>query len=176
MEFVAWPKIPRHTGTNVVISEKMDGTNACIVIEDGELIGCQSRKRIITPDDDNFGFARWVEENKDELLDLGDGRHFGEWVGLGIQKNPHDLAGKSFYLFNSGRWSNGRPPCCEVVKVLYAGAISPSTVPEVMGGLMTSAMSENYKPEGIIIYYPSTRTYEKATFENSGGKWAAKNT
>ena len=60
VEFKAWPKIGRYNPFNVTITEKMDGTNACIIIEDGFIVGVQSRKRLITPDDDNFGFAQWV--------------------------------------------------------------------------------------------------------------------
>lgn len=86
IEFKAWPKIPRATGEKVTITEKMDGTNACVVIQEGKIVGVQSRKRFITPEDDNYGFAAWVAENEQELLKLGDGYHYGEWAGLGIQK------------------------------------------------------------------------------------------
>lgn len=171
VEFQPWPKIPRHSGTNVIISEKMDGTNACIIIQNGKVVGCQSRSRLITPEDDNYGFAAWVEQNADELAGLGDGRHFGEWVGSGIQKNPHNFDTKRFYLFNSGRWQDERPPCCEVVRVLYAGEIGPGTVASVMADLANYAADAGYKPEGVIVYYVNTRTYEKATFANPRGKW-----
>ena len=171
--FESWQKIPRYSGPtqNVVISEKMDGTNACIIIEDGVIVGTQSRKRMITPQDDNYGFAGWVERNNDELLKLGDGRHFGEWVGLGIQKNPHNFDCKKFYLFNSGRWWTDRPSCCEVVMVLYSGELQDMTVDAVMTELKGHADQHDYEAEGVIIYYTSKRTYEKATFKNQGGKW-----
>lgn len=45
-----------------------------------------SRTRWITPEDDNYGFAKWANENKEELLKLGIGQHFGEWWGSGIQR------------------------------------------------------------------------------------------
>ena len=68
MEFKAWPKIPRLENTNWTITEKIDGTNACIIISnDGTEIAAQSRTRLITPDNDNAGFARWVQENKEDL-------------------------------------------------------------------------------------------------------------
>ena len=88
LEFKKWEKIPRENPFTVTISEKIDGTNACIVIIDGAIAEVQSRKRFITPGDDNYGFALWVEENKDDLASLGDGYHYGEWAGEGIQKNP----------------------------------------------------------------------------------------
>ena len=81
-EFIEFPKMAR-LSREVVITEKIDGTNACIYIgEDGEfLVG--SRTRWITPDQDNHGFAAWAYANKDKLLLLGHGTHFGEWWGTG---------------------------------------------------------------------------------------------
>jgi len=94
-EFKPWPKIPRPKGMNITITEKMDGTNACVVIQDGNFVGAQSRNRIITPEDDNMGFANWAYENQSDLEGLGDGYHYGEWCGPGIQKNPHNLGKKA---------------------------------------------------------------------------------
>lgn len=174
VEFEAWPKIPRHKGANVIISEKIDGTNSAIIIRDGVVVGCQSRNRLITPENDNFGFARWVSENGDELAGLGDGRHFGEWAGPGIQKNPHGFSSKKFMLFNTSRWAEDKPPCCDVVSVLYSGEIGHDTVGDVMSELRASSLAAGYKAEGVIIYYVNTRTFEKATFDNPNGKWARK--
>ncbi len=39
VEFKAWPKIPREKGNIVTVTEKIDGTNACGIIRDGELVG-----------------------------------------------------------------------------------------------------------------------------------------
>ena len=36
--FIAWPKIPRYENDTVVITEKIDGTNACIAIHNLNLI------------------------------------------------------------------------------------------------------------------------------------------
>lgn len=85
-EFVEFAKIYR-LNRKMICSEKIDGTNAQIMItEDGQfLIGF--RTRWITPTDDNHGFARWATEHKDELIaGLGVGKHFGEWWGQGIQR------------------------------------------------------------------------------------------
>src|SRR5690242_770744 len=61
--FQAWPKIPR-LFRRFIITEKIDGTNAAVVVtEDGEVLA-QSRTRFITPDSDNFGFAAWVKEHE----------------------------------------------------------------------------------------------------------------
>ena len=97
--FEAFPKIAR-LSREIVITEKIDGTNAQIYITEDGKIQAGSRNRIITPEQDNFGFARWVEENHEDLLLLGEGRHFGEWWGQGIQRR-YNLEEKRFSLFNS---------------------------------------------------------------------------
>ena len=84
-EFEKFDKIAR-LSRNCIITEKIDGTNAQVFIgENGEFL-TGSRNRWITPEDDNAGFARWALENKEKLLQLGPGRHFGEWWGSGIQR------------------------------------------------------------------------------------------
>jgi hypothetical protein len=42
-----------------------------------------------------------------------------------------------------------------------------------MDKLWASAKENGYHPEGIVIWYHKTRRYEKVTFENANGKWAA---
>lgn len=66
-EFREWPKTPR-LYRDVAITEKIDGTNAAIHV-DGESgrVAAQSRRRLITPDDDNYGFAGWVRRNADDF-------------------------------------------------------------------------------------------------------------
>ncbi len=98
-EFIAWKKIPRLENEKYTFTEKIDGTNACVHVDvsTGE-ITCQSRTKIIIPGDDNAGFAKWAYANKDELLKLGDGYHFGEWWGQGIQRN-YGQTEKRFSLF-----------------------------------------------------------------------------
>lgn len=72
----------------VIATEKIDGTNALIhIADDFETMKVGSRTRWITPGDDHFGFATWVEANRAELLRLGPGQHYGEWWGAGIQRN-----------------------------------------------------------------------------------------
>jgi len=167
--FVAWPKIPRGGATQrVVVTEKIDGTNACIIIEDGHITGIQSRKRMITPSDDNYGFANWVIENKDELLGLGDGYHYGEWAGEGIQRNPLGMEGKNFFLFNTFRWGEHNPPpaICKIVPIIYDGEYEPDTISRCMEKLSGTGS------EGVVAYFCRSRTYEKHTFKMVRGKWA----
>src|ERR1700744_4152565 len=85
-------------------------------------ISAQSRNRLLTPGkNDNYGFAGWVEENKEELFKLGPGHHFGEWWGKSIARN-YGLDERRFSLFNVKRWvEDTKPSCCHVVPVIYAG-------------------------------------------------------
>jgi len=173
VEFKAWDKIPRENPFMVTITEKLDGTNACVIIQDGQIVGVQSRKRLISASDDNYGFAAWVEQNNNDLLGLGDGYHYGEWAGLGIQKNPHNLPEKQFFLFNTFRWNplnTNRPKCCNVVPILFEGLLTPETVPALLKSLVENATPEQ-TPEGVIVYYHAFRKYTKHTIKSANGKW-----
>ena len=173
LEFQPWPKIGRVSPFSVVISEKLDGTNGCIVIRDGKLLAVQSRKRFIVEGDDNYGFAKWVNENLEDILKLGDGHHYGEWAGEGIQKNPHSMVGKKFFLFNTARWNPdnpNRPDCCDVVPVLYEGTLEPETIPNVMDQLLKDSPAP-MRPEGVVCFYKSFKMYTKHTFNSPNGKW-----
>jgi hypothetical protein len=128
-EFKPWPKIAR-LNRDITITEKIDGTNAAVIVtEEGE-VAAQSRTRIITPDADNFGFARWVAEHAETLVDLlGPGRHFGEWWGQGIQRR-YGLTEKRFSLFNTARYGEhdfATFPQVGIVPVLYCGPFDMST-------------------------------------------------
>jgi hypothetical protein len=84
-DFLGFMKMDRYS-REVIVTEKIDGTNAQILItEDGGFF-TGSRNRWITPENDNYGFSRWAHRNKDDLMELGVGRHFGEWWGYGIQR------------------------------------------------------------------------------------------
>jgi len=166
-EFIPFPKIPR-LKRGCIITEKIDGTNAQVVVGEDGSVRAGSRKRWITPDNDNFGFATWVKQHEDELRDLGPGQHFGEWWGLGIQRG-YELSERRFSLFNSGRWSGERPACCNVVPVLYAGDFSTNTVDWVMDTLKetgSQAAPGFMKPEGIIVFMTAARHLYKVLAEN----------
>lgn len=166
--FEGFPKIPR-LAREVIITEKIDGTNGQVYItEDGDVFA-GSRNKWITPQADNYGFARWVEGNKQELLKLGPGRHFGEWWGNGIQRG-YGLKEKRFSLFNVSRWGNpdDRPGCCHVVPLLYQGGFHPLTVDvqvlklEEQGSVAAPGFMN---PEGIVLYHTALGGYFKKTVE-----------
>jgi len=171
VEFKAWPKIPRENPFAVTISEKINGTNACIIITDGVIVGVQSRKRLITPESDNYGFAQWVEDHRAELETMGDGYHYGEWAGLGIQKDELKLGVKKLFLFNTFRWNENNPnlpSCCDVVPVLFQGQLTPETIPSLLESLDAD---EDVTHEGVVVYYHAFRKYTKHTIKSPNGKW-----
>lgn len=166
-DFVPFPKIPR-LKRGCVITEKLDGTNAQIVIDAEGNVRAGSRNRWITPEDDNFGFASWVYNNQEELRGLGEGQHFGEWWGNGIQRG-YGLKEKRFSLFNATRWASDLPECCGVVPVLYAGDFSTNTVDWVLDTLKetgSQAAPGFMKPEGIIVFMTASRHLYKVLAEN----------
>lgn len=110
---------------------------------------------------DNFAFAQFVAKNAEALYELGPGRHYGEWYGLGIQRN-YGLTEKRFALFNTSRWADKRPPCCEVVSVLPS---LPDAAMDLLSRCGSQHVSGFAKPEGIVIYHTASRTCYKQTFE-----------
>lgn len=173
--FEAFDKIPR-LRRGCVITEKIDGTNAqvCIPEDDGPML-VGSRNRWITPDDDNYGFARWCAENEAELRNLGPGRHFGEWWGIGIQRR-YLVPDKRFSLFNVGRWTAPDavlPSCVSLVPTLYTGEFSDAAVQNCIDLLTRqgSVASPGFmQPEGVVVFHTASRTLHKVTIGNDGHK------
>ena len=184
-QFVSFPKMPR-LHREIVITEKLDGTNAqvyltfddppkgtpvvaVVLTEVGPMsIYAGSRNRWITPEDDNFGFARWVSDNAEELVKLGPGRHFGEWWGKGIQRG-YGLNEKRFSLFNATRWAHEIPRCCHVVPVLYTGPFDLDEVENAAAHLRRegSAAAPGFdKPEGIVVFHTAANVAFKQTLED----------
>jgi hypothetical protein len=193
MKFEEFQKIPR-LSREIVITEKIDGTNAQIVIvqrdaltpEDREtphvsivangfdwLMFVGSRKQWINEQNDNAGFAKWAYSHAQELVTgLGEGRHYGEWWGAGIQRG-YGLKEKRFSLFNTSRWADGgkdvRPACCGVVPVLYQGMFDTEMVRVVLFDLEhngSRAVPGFMNPEGIVIYHIAGNLYFKKTIKN----------
>jgi hypothetical protein len=166
-EFVAFPKMAR-LQREIIVTEKIDGTNAQVWIgDDGTEIRAGSRTRWITPGDDNFGFAAWVEAHRDELLTLGPGRHFGEWWGQGIQRK-YGQDRKRFSLFNVSRWADERPACCAVVPILYRGMFSEPEIDLALTKLRCegSVAAPGFdKPEGIVVFHVAANSGFKRTIE-----------
>jgi len=190
MDFVSFGRIPRLT-RDCMITEKIDGTNGQIYIEkllpdtvvpkivdyivtehegDKYLLLVGSRNRWLSDHQDNFGFWHWVSANKNELVRLGEGRHFGEWWGKGIQRG-YGLDHRRFSLFNLKKWGDPevRPQCCEVVPLLHKGVFGTDVADYVLRELAkngSKAVPGFAKPEGIVVYHKAAGVLFKKTIEN----------
>lgn len=177
MEFRKFPKIPRlgSKHDDMVITEKIDGTNAQVCItEDGEVLA-GSRNRWITPgkQTDNYGFASWVQDHSEQLLELGVGTHYGEWWGAGIQRR-YGMKEKHFSLFNTFRPEESLPDCVQQVPVLYQGEFSTTKIQEVFEDLWVQGSrlcGHAFQAEGIVIYHMTSRNSFKMTYNYKDGKW-----
>lgn len=222
-EFIKYPKMAR-LSREIVITEKIDGTNAQILIQpihrdvladiswsptnsatvmavkdipdSGSPTGVNpeyrlamyagSRSRFLTRQTDNFGFAKWVQEHAEELWALGEGRHFGEWWGSGIQRGYGLPKGeKRFSLFNVQRWFDQHtlnpglkctdvmemaPACCHVVPVLLLlrgimGDNSPEIILNWLRENGSYASPGFMKPEGIVVWHTAGNVGFKKTIE-----------
>lgn len=175
-EFIPFPKIAR-LSREVCITEKLDGTNGLISIGESGEFEVGSRSTWITPEKDNYGFAAWAQANKEELLKLGPGRHFGEWWGQGIQRK-YGMTEKVFSLFNVSKWLDDavRPSCCRCVPVLATGIFDTTMINHAINGLITdgSAASPGFMdPEGVIIYHTQGNLYFKKTIHKDE-EWKGK--
>lgn len=150
------------------------------------LVQAQSRKRLIYPNADgeirdNYGFAAWVHENRAGLIRaLGEGIHFGEWWGHGIQRG-YDLpeGDRRFSLFNTHRHAKvleamaagyiPAVPGLGVVPVLDAYTFSTERVEQVKARLVESgsvAAPGFMNPEGVIVYHSAINGVFKSLIEN----------
>jgi hypothetical protein len=191
-EFIGFPKIAR-LSRRAVITEKIDGTNAQIYITEDDEFLVGSRKRWITPENDNYGFARWAFDHEDELRTLGPGHHFGEWWGAGIQRKYGLTNGdKRFSMFNTIRWcmhgtqpgeisqANPKaepkmqdvlPPCCGLVPVLYDEGFSTDRCDRALDDLRiggSRAVPGYMDPEGIVVFHVAANKAFKKTLKNDG--------
>ena len=191
--FQEFPKIPR-LRRDMVVTEKIDGTNAAVGILPAEAVDyitpnallvkvdgteyavyAQSRKRLITPDQDNYGFARYVWDHACYLVaDLGPGLHFGEWWGYGINRG-YGLDNRRFSLFNANRWEDTYladgfcTPRMHVVPVLWRGGFDDLDVPfqlKCLTGAGSVASPGYMRPEGIVIFHKASKSMFKVLVEN----------
>lgn len=200
MEFEPFKKIAR-LSRPICITEKLDGSCACIGISAPGVIpddinrpvrvietpagpisvyaGSRSRWLLPMKEKDNFGFAAWVFKHSDELLQLGPGRHFGEWWGCGINR-AYGLDHKRFSLFNVSRWSGlnrgGAPECCSTVPILFDGGFTTEAVNDAIDWLTRfgSLAAPGFdRPEGIVIYHTAGNVlFKKTLFDDEVPKTA----
>lgn len=181
MTYQGFGKIPR-LSREVIITEKLDGTNGQIAImrtmsdeirdrvDEVHRIatlanfhicaGSRNRWLGLGKSEDNHGFASWVKTNAEELLGLGEGRHFGEWWGGNIARK-YGVA-KRFSLFNTERWNADTPPpaCCGVVPVINRGILSDALVEEALDALRkggSQAAPGFMDPEGVVVFHTAAK-------------------
>jgi hypothetical protein len=151
-------------------SEKMDGGKVPAV---SFAVYAQSRRRVISPFDDNYNFAQWVADNAVTLVrDLGPGLHFGEWWGQGIQRN-YGQRQKIFSLFNVHKWEGAaeyfETPNMRVVPVVDRHTFDTGVVRNALDTLLLegSLAAPGYgNPEGVVVFHPQAGALFKATLEN----------
>jgi hypothetical protein len=177
-EFLSIARLAR----DMVVTEKIDGTNAQVHITEDGRIFAGSRNRWITPEADNFGFARWVQQHGEELRQLGPGSHYGEWWGSGIQRGYGLEKGeKRFSLFNVARWADerdrdkyplDRPACCHVVPILHRGIFDTAVIEAqltLIGATGSKAAPGFMKPEGVVVFHVASGQLFKKTLDKNDG-------
>jgi len=99
----------------VYIFPKIDGTNGSVWWEKpeedgGDFIHCGSRNRVVTPEDDNAGFAQAMKTDGNIIVALHrcpNWRIYGEWLVPHTLKTYREDAWRKFYIFdvhNGERW------------------------------------------------------------------------
>lgn len=178
LEFKPFSKIAKIDALSMVITQKIHGSNAQLLVfknsfeELDILVG--SRTRWLSPECDNYGFASFIYENKQEFIDkLGEGRYYGEWAGPGINSGE-GLTEKTLVLFDHYRFTPERPlpPRTKVVPVLYKGTIKWDELDICMRdlALVGSKLVPGFiRVEGIVIDIGGVR-YKKV-FTPEETKW-----
>jgi RNA ligase len=176
-DFQQFRKIPHFKRSTMSITQKIHGSNAQVFItEKGEVkAGSRSRWLAPTKNEDNYGFARFVEDHKDLLIEkLGPGRHYGEWAGPGIN-GGEGLTEKKLVLFNWRRWKDQDISSqITTVPLLYHGrADYPDAIAKVAmdqlkkdGSVLVPGFMQ---PEGIVIEIGDS--FYKWPFQNEEVKW-----
>ena len=166
-EFRGFSKIAR-LSKDMIITEKIDGTNACIFIGESGEFKVGKRTQWITPQNDNYGFAAWAYEHEQELKGLPIGFNYGEWYGSGIQRR-YGLTEKRFALFNVS--IPIVPICCSIVPVLYGGIFDTEKIEKCLHNLKihgSYAAPGFMNPEGVVVWHSGARICFKKTFIDIG--------
>ncbi len=186
-DFVPYGKTAR-LGSKVQITEKLDGTNAHILIVSAPAVpGAMpaaypaSRNRWLPEDEqDNYGFGAWVRANADDLATiLGPGRHYGEWWGQGVARG-YGVTGKRFSLFDTRRYGADWTGLDYELSGVILGV-----VPVVAAGPFTAELVEHAKlrlehegslaapgymrPEGMVIRWADNGHVMKVVWDKGEG-------
>jgi len=179
--FKKYPKIYKKHNVRMSITQKIHGSNAQIIINNiGDDqnpiydVKAGSRSRVLYLGDDNFGFARFVNDNKLELaMFFGEGIHYGEWAGKGINSSE-GLDDKYFVSFEWYLFKDNVLPPSHVMKVpvLYDGNVDFNKINDCMDDLKTngSKLVKGFmRPEGVVVDVGEQKL--KYVFDNEETKW-----
>lgn len=186
MSYPKWSKITR-LDSPVTVTEKIDGTNGLVAIYpfagyDGpdideadavafsgtNLVFAGSRNRWLTVTEDNHGFAAWVRDHAEELVDaLGQGIHHGEFWGRGIQRG-YGLSHRVFSVFDTRHdlpetTANGA--CILRVPVVYSGLLSGMPRNGEIFPSGSRAAPGYARPEGAVIRWDHDGSRKKVVLD-----------
>jgi hypothetical protein len=187
MEFREFPKIERIGKVFMTVTQKLHGTNASIWIYEytstngvthEPRMGIKAGRRtdFITVEKDNYGFARFVHDNAQALIEaLGPGVHFGEWCGPGINSGE-GLTEKTLFLFDVHRHPPEKPlpPRVRTVPLLYKGPLNMAEIEKAKEDLRqngSKAVPGFMRPEGVVVHIPATGHRFKDVFEAEETAW-----
>ncbi len=145
-------------------TDKIDGTNVCVYIENGNIAQITNRKNlknIFTVKKQTKwegacleGLAKAIQ--KDWMRDFEDGYHYGELVGELINSNPHKLQGHLWvplvYLRDHCRWhtweANKYPKTYEAISEWF------KNMPSLFNQKMKLPEAQ---AEGLVFYHSDGR-------------------
>lgn len=93
---------------------KLHGTNAAIQCHRDGTVVAQSRGGVVTPENDNMGFARWVKENESFWSNKTGMVFYGEWCGRGVQPGValSQIPKRCFAVFAAVAMDENSPVLC----------------------------------------------------------------
>lgn len=153
------------TDPEVNCSEKLDGTNVSVIIENGMITSiwnrtaripffCKGKMHIVQ------GVMSAYERG---YCELPDGQHWGELVGEKLQKNPYKIQGHLWIPFSWLR-EHCDYECFHKHPKTYEGLKAWFENPLSEGGIFSRFMRKRgilQSPEGVVFYQPSTGKFAK---------------
>jgi len=143
----------------VYAMEKLDGTNVSVIMEKGEILEVWNRKNKTYQEKtwiEGFDHIKLgIENSLEYITSLPDGQHFGELIGIGVQKNPMDIPDKKWISFNTFGKDNLVYDEWKNVEKNF------SAISDFMKNLKSKYYALNHDgkeeyAEGIVLYRPST--------------------
>ncbi len=163
-EYIVTPEITRGMEwafegdeKEVLCTEKLDGTDVSVVIENGEITSIWNRKEKIPffSKTKIFIIEGVIEAFKRGYTDLPDGQYFGEAIGLKLNGNPYKLEGHLWVPFSTYcrehlayKSFHKYPKSFEDIKKWFLNDIKE-------GGIFSLLMRKKgivMKPEGVVFH------------------------